>query len=201
MIFRLPLPKLHYYHNKWLQVKESKYLTNLQLNLYPNIQLDLFCSDSSPFDARLPSTWLINCADPSTRLQSPTKKIVGCKIFQFINTMKIKKILSYKTLRCTYTTASSRERDEFGQELHLRSQFSWTKFAQSLCNLWTLWRPLNWSFYMSRVRRKENPKTHSRILRKSYWNSENLKSWQIAGVEHTECRTASLSSINAIVEL
>ena len=23
---------------------------------YPNTQLDLFCSDSSPFDARLPST-------------------------------------------------------------------------------------------------------------------------------------------------
>ena len=28
------------------------------------------------FDARLPSTWLTNCADPSTRLQSLTKK--GC---------------------------------------------------------------------------------------------------------------------------
>ena len=29
--------------------------TNLQLNLYPNTQLDLFYSDSSPFDAWLPS--------------------------------------------------------------------------------------------------------------------------------------------------
>ena len=27
------------------------------------------------FDARLPSTWLTNCADPSTRLQTPTEKI------------------------------------------------------------------------------------------------------------------------------
>ena len=27
--------------------------TNLQLNPYPNTQLDLFCSDNSPFDARL----------------------------------------------------------------------------------------------------------------------------------------------------
>ena len=51
MIFRSPLPKLHYYHNKLLQVNESKYLTNLQLNPYPNTQLDLFCSDSSTFDA------------------------------------------------------------------------------------------------------------------------------------------------------
>ena len=30
----------------------------------------------SPFDARLPSTWLTNCADPSTWLQLPTRK--GC---------------------------------------------------------------------------------------------------------------------------
>ena len=28
--------------------------TNLQLNPYPNIQLDLFCSEISPFNARLP---------------------------------------------------------------------------------------------------------------------------------------------------
>ena len=53
---------------------------------------------------------------------------------------------------------------------------------------------------MFRVRRKESLKTHSRISRKSYWNSENLKPRQIAGVEHTECRTAFLSSIDAAVE-
>ena len=50
--------------------------TNLQLNPYPNTQLDLFCSDNFPFDAWLPSMWLTNCADPSTRLQSPTRE--GC---------------------------------------------------------------------------------------------------------------------------
>ena len=49
VIFRSPLLKLHYYHNKRLQVKESQVLTNLQLNPYPNTQLDFFCSDSSPF--------------------------------------------------------------------------------------------------------------------------------------------------------
>ena len=134
-------------------------------------------------DAWLPSSWLTNCADPSTRLQSPTKKIVGCKVLQFIHTMKIKKILGHKTLRCKYTTTSSREKDELGQELHLRSQFFWTEFAQSFCNLCTIWRPLKQSFYMSRVRRKENPKTYSRIPRKSYLNSEILKPRQIRGVE------------------
>ena len=137
----------------------------------------------SLFDAWLPSTWLTNYADPSTWLQSPTKKVVGCKVLQFIQMMKIMKMLGHKTLQCTYTATSSRERDELGQELRLRSQFAWTELAQSLCNLWTLWRPLNWSFYMSRVKRKESPKTHSRIPRKSYWNFENLKSWQIVGVK------------------
>ena len=121
--------KLHYYHNKQLQVKKSQYLTNLQLNPYPNTQLDLFCSNSSPFRCMTPSTWLTNCTDPSTWLQSPTEKVVGCKILQFIQTMKSKKMLGHKTLRCTYTATSSRERDELRQELRLRSQFSWTEFA------------------------------------------------------------------------
>ena len=134
-------------------------------------------------NARLPSTWLIIYADPNTRLQSPTKKIIDCKVLQFIHTKKIKKMLGHKTLRCTYTATSSRERDELGQELCLRSQFDWREFVQSLCNLCTVWRPLKQSFYMSRVRRKEGPKTYSRILRKSYLNYEILKPRQIGGVE------------------
>ena len=135
------------------------------------------------FDARLPSTWITNYADPSTRLQSPTKKVVGCKVLQFIHTMKIKKMLGYKTLRCKYIATSSREKDELGQELRLRLQFAWTEFAQCFCNLCTVWRPLKQSFYMSRVRRKEDPKTYSQIPRKSYLNSEILKPRQIGGVE------------------
>ena len=158
-------------------------------------------------DARLPSTWLTNCADPSTWLQSPTKKVVDCKVLQFIHTMKIKKMLGHKTLQYTYTVTSSRKRDELGQELRLWSQFVWTEFAQSLCNLWTVWRPLKQSFYMSRVRREENPKTYSRILRKSNQNSETLKPRQIVGVEQlsSRCRahgawTAFLSSIDIAIE-
>ena len=128
--------------------------STLPTYLDPNTQLDLFCSDSSPFDARLLSTWLTNCADPSMQLQSLTKKVVGCKVLQYIHMMKIKKMLGYKTLWCTYTATSSRQRDELGQELHFRSQFAWTEFAQCLCNLWTIWQPLKQSFYMSRVRRR-----------------------------------------------
>ena len=150
--------------------------------------MDLFYSDSSPFNAWLPSTWLTNCTDPSTRLLLPTKKVVGCKVLQFIYTMKIKKMLDHKTLRCKYTATSSRERDELGQELCLRSQFAWTEFAQCLCNLRTFWQPLKQSFYMSRVRRRGGPKTHSRISRKSYQNFEILKPRQIGSVEKLSSR-------------
>ena len=111
------------------------------------------------FDAWLQNMWLTSCANPSTRLQTPTKKVVSCKVLQFIHTMKIKKMLGHKTLRCKYAATSSRERDELGQELRLWSQFAWSEFAQYLCNLWTLWRPLKQSFYMFRIRRKENLNT------------------------------------------
>ena len=201
MIFRSPLPKLHYYHNKRLQVKESQYLINLQLNPYPNTQLDLFYSDSSPFKCTTPSTWLTNYVDPSTRLQSPTKKIFGCKVLQFIYTMKIKKMLSHKTLRYTCIATSSRERDELRQELRLQSQFAWTEFAQCLCNLCIVWRPLKQSFYMSRFRKKEGPKTYSRIPRKSYLNFEILKPWQIGGVVQLSRRCRAHRTLNSFLKL
>ena len=82
-----------------------------------------------------------------------------------------------------YTQQLLQEIDELGQELCLWSQFAWIEFAQSFCNLCTVWRPIKKSFYMSRVRRKEGPKTYSWILRKSYLNFEILKPRQIGGVE------------------
>ena len=108
MIFKSPLPKLHYYHNKRLQVKESPYLISTYSWTFTPIP-NWICSvmTVSPFDARLLSTWLTNCTGPNTRLQSPTKKVVGCKFLQLIHTMKIKKMLGHKTQRCTYTTTSS----------------------------------------------------------------------------------------------
>ena len=81
------------------------------------------------FDARLPSTWLTVARIPVRDFKTPTGKIVGCKVFQFIHTMKIRKMLGHKTLRSKYTATSSRERDELGQEPCLRSQFAWIEFA------------------------------------------------------------------------
>ena len=118
-------------------------------------------------NAWLPSTWLTVERIPVCDFKTPTEKIVGCKVLQFIHTMKIKKMLGHKTLRCKYTATSSRERDELSQEPCLRLQFAWTEFSQCLCNLCIVWRLLKQSFYMSRVRRKEGPKADSWIPRKS----------------------------------
>ena len=108
-------------------------------------------------DARLPSTWLTVARISVRNFKTPAEKIVGCKVFQFIYTMKIRMMLGHKTLRCKYTATSSRERDELGQEPCLRSQFAWIEFAQCLCDLCTVLQLLKQSFYMSRVMRKEGP--------------------------------------------
>ena len=75
VILRSPLPKLHYYHNKQLQVTESQYLIptyNWTFTPIPN--WTCFVVTISPFDARLPSTWLTNCTNSSMWLQSPTRE-------------------------------------------------------------------------------------------------------------------------------
>ena len=75
VIFRSSLSKFHYYHNKLLQVKESQYLIpTYSWTLIPIPNWTCSVVTISPFDARLPSTWLTNCVDPSMWLQSPTRE-------------------------------------------------------------------------------------------------------------------------------
>ena len=102
--------------------------TNLQLNPYPNIQLDLFCSDNFPFWCTAPSTWLTNARILVHDFNHQLEKAVGCKVLQFIPTMKIKKMLDHKTLRCTYTATSSQEW-WIRVKLCLWLQIAWTNFA------------------------------------------------------------------------
>ena len=111
MILRSSFPKFHYYRNKRLQVKESQYLIltySWTLISIPNWT----CSavTISPFDARLLSMWLTNCADPSTRLQSPTREGCWLQSFSVHPNDEDQEELGHKTLRCTNTTTSSHER-------------------------------------------------------------------------------------------
>ena len=111
MILWSPLPKIHYYYNKRLQVKEFQYLIPTYSWTFTLIS-NWTCSVViiSLFQCMAPSTWLTNCADPNMWLNHQLEKDVGYNVLQFIQTMKIKKFLSHKTLRCTNTAASSRER-------------------------------------------------------------------------------------------
>ena len=60
---RLPLSRIHYYQNKQLQVKGIAVPNiNIQLNLYPNTQLDLWCSGSLSVQCTNLNTWLTNDA-------------------------------------------------------------------------------------------------------------------------------------------
>ena len=53
---RSPLPRIYYYQNKQLQVKGIPVPnTNLQLNPYPNTQLDLQCCENLSFQYMNPN--------------------------------------------------------------------------------------------------------------------------------------------------
>ena len=98
VILRPQLPRIHYYHNKRLQVKESQYLISTcswTLTAIPNWNCSVV--KIFPFQCTAPSTWLTNCVDPSTRLQSPTRERCWLQSSSIHHTMKIKKLLGYKT--------------------------------------------------------------------------------------------------------
>ena len=84
--------------------------TNLQLNPYPNTQLDLFCSNNLSFSMH-DSQYVTNQLRGSQYLTwSPIREGCWLQSSSVHHTMKIMKLLGHKTLRCTNTVASSRER-------------------------------------------------------------------------------------------
>ena len=91
--------------------------TNLQLNLYPNTKLELFCSDNLFFWCTAPNKWLTNrCADPSTRLNHQLEKDVGCKVLQFITWWRLRSSLITKPYG-VQTQQLLQEKNELGQIL------------------------------------------------------------------------------------
>ena len=93
------------------KVKESYYfIPTYSWTFTPIPNWTCFVVTIFPFQCTAPSTWLTNCADPNTWLNHQLEKDVGYKVLQFIQTMKIKKLLGHKTLRCTNIATSSRER-------------------------------------------------------------------------------------------
>ena len=102
VILRSPLSRIHYYQNKWLQVNEFPIpYTNLQLNPYPNTQLDLFCSNNLSFLMH-GSPYVTNQLRGSLYATwSPTLEWCWLQSSLVHYTMKITKLLGHKTLWCT----------------------------------------------------------------------------------------------------
>ena len=127
MILRSPLPRIHYYHNKQLQ--------------YPTYIWTCSVVTISHFHCVDPSIRLTNCANPSTRLQSPIREGCWLQSSSVHHTVKIDKLLGHKILRCTNTAASSQERWTranfvFGYNLHEQTLLN----ACATCV--NFWRPL-----------------------------------------------------------
>ena len=109
VILRSPLSRIHYYQNKRLQVKESQYIIpTYSWTLTPILNLTCSVVTISHFQCTAPSTWLTNYADPSTRLQSPTREGCWLQSSSIHHSMKIIKLFGHKILWCTNTAASSR---------------------------------------------------------------------------------------------
>ena len=74
------------------------------------------------------------------------------------------------------------------------------RICSMLVQLCTVLRLLKQSFYMSRVRKKEGPKTDSRIPRKSELNSEILKPRHIGGVEKLSTSCRALMNLHSLLD-
>ena len=111
--------------------------TNLQLNPYPNTQLDLLCSNNFSFWCTTLSMWLTNYTNPSTQLQSPTRE--SCWLQSSLvhpNDEDQEDVWSQNPMGHKHSNFFTRKINE--GKLCFRSQFAWINFAQHLCNLWTL---------------------------------------------------------------
>ena len=100
--FQVTTPETPLLSQQAVQARNLKYLTNLQLNPYPNTQSDLFCSDSSPFWCTA-SKYVTNQLRGSQYATSITN-------LKRLLSVKIRKMLGHKTLRWKYIATSPRKR-------------------------------------------------------------------------------------------
>ena len=99
-------------NNKRLQVKESQYfIPTYSWTLIPIPNWTYSVVTISPFQCMAFSTWLTNSMRRSQyTTYSPTWERCWLQSSWIHHMMKITKFLGYKTIRCTNTTAFSRER-------------------------------------------------------------------------------------------
>ena len=116
VILRSPLPRIHYYQNKWLQVKESQYLILTYSWTFTPIP-NWTCSvvTISHFQCTTLNMWLTNrCANTSTQLNHQLEKDIGCKVLQFITRWRLRSSLVTKSYGAQIQQLLQ-EKDELGK--------------------------------------------------------------------------------------
>ena len=101
---RSPLPRIYYYQNKLLQVKGILVPnTNLQLNPYPNTQLDLYYNGNLSVQCTNPIMWLNNNARiPIRDYHTNLRKMLATKFFSSSKWWRSKSSLVKKPLAETH---------------------------------------------------------------------------------------------------
>ena len=88
--------------------------TNLQLNPYLTLNWTCFVVTISHFQCTAPSTWLINCTNPSMQLDHQLEKDVGCKVLLFITRWRSWSCMVIKPYG-VQTQQLLQEKEELGQ--------------------------------------------------------------------------------------
>ena len=127
MILRSPLPRIHYYHNKRLQVKESQYLiSTYNWTLIPIPNWTCSVVTISHFQCTAPNTWLTNrCTDSSTWLTINLRRMLVAKFFSSSTRWRSQSSLVTKPYG-VQTQQLLQEKDGLGHKC-LRSQYACEK--------------------------------------------------------------------------
>ena len=138
--------------------------TNLKLNPYPNIQLDLFCSDNLSFLMH-GSQYVTNQFDvwiPVRGLHTNLRRMMVAKFFSSSTRWKSRNSLITKPYDIQ-TQQFLEEKDELGHMSSVQIML-----VKTFCTeVHQLWRPLKQFLYMFKVMRKESPNIYTRIRVKS----------------------------------
>ena len=142
--------------------------TNLQLNPYPNTQLDLFYSDNLSFQCTAPNMWLTNSMRGSQyAAYTPTWERCWLQNSSVHTLWRSWSSLVTKPYG-VQTQKLLEEKDELGHMSLVHNML-----RKNFCiDVHQLWQPLKQSLYMFRDVRKKSPNIYTRIG----WKSE-LKNW------------------------
>ena len=132
--------------------------TNLQLNPYPNIQLDLFCSDNLSFQCTAPNMWLTNLMH-GFQYVAYTPTWEGCwlqssSVHQHDEDHETPWLQNPMVTKSygVQTQQLLEEKDELGHMSPVHNML-----VKNFCNeVHQLWWPLKQSLYMFRVVKKES---------------------------------------------